>query len=156
MLFIVLATAIFVPNPSLTPGVTRPLTTKTICTTKWGKDKRHVTLAMKKQVFTRYGIPWSVHARYEVDHLVSRELGGDDAIGNLWPQPWTGTWNAHMKDRLENRLHVLVCDGSLELAVAQRVIAADWMAAFQQYVTLKSAGRVAAVRGRARKSRATR
>lgn len=41
----------------------------------------------------------------EVDHLISLELGGANAIENLWPQPFDGKWNAHVKDRLELRLH---------------------------------------------------
>jgi 5-methylcytosine-specific restriction endonuclease McrA len=41
----------------------------------------------------------------EVDHLISRELGGADATDNLWPQPYTQHPGAHEKDRLENQLH---------------------------------------------------
>jgi hypothetical protein len=39
-----------------------------------------------------------------------------------------------MKDRLERRLHVLVCDRALELRDAQEAIARDWIAAYQKYV----------------------
>jgi hypothetical protein len=38
-----------------------------------------------------------------------------------------------VKDALEDRLRELVCDGSLELAVAQREIAANWIAAYRKY-----------------------
>ena len=45
------------PNHMLTPGVARTdLTLKKICTTKWGKDARHVTAAMKRQAFAAYGL----------------------------------------------------------------------------------------------------
>ena len=50
---------------------------------------------------------------HEVDHLVSLELGGSNAIGNLWPEPYAGRWGARTKDVLENRLHELVCSGQL-------------------------------------------
>src|SRR5437016_13783634 len=64
------------PDLRLTPGVYRQnLTQDQICHTKWGLDKRHVTLAMKKQVFAEYGIPYGRHSDFEVDHLISRELG---------------------------------------------------------------------------------
>jgi hypothetical protein len=34
---------------------------------------------------------------------------------------------------LEDRLHQLVCDGSLDLATAQRDIETDWIAAYKKY-----------------------
>jgi hypothetical protein len=48
-----------------------------------------------------------VHGRRcEIDHLISRELGGADDVKNFWPQPYgTHAWNAVLKDRVENRLH---------------------------------------------------
>jgi hypothetical protein len=129
-----------VPNRKLTPGVTRPLSTADVCSTKWGTDERHVSDGMKKAVFEEYGIPWEKHSDYEVDHLVSRELAGDDGkpdpldIRNLWPQAWVGPWNAHMKDRLENRLHKLVCDGTITLRQAQDAIRKDWRKAYLRYI----------------------
>ncbi len=64
------------PDLKITPGVYRKnLSQDQICHTKWGLDKRHVTLSMKKQVFAEYGIPYSRHSEFEVDHLISRELG---------------------------------------------------------------------------------
>jgi len=38
-----------------------------------------------------------------------------------------------VKDRVENRLHALVCAGRVGLAVAQRAIAVDWWAAYRTY-----------------------
>lgn len=122
------------PNLELTPGVTRKLTRDQVCTIKWGKDRRHVTLGMKKQVFAAYGIPWEDHSLYEVDHLISRELGGADDVDNLWPELWTGAHNARMKDRLENNLHRRVCAGEMTLKFAQDAIVTDWVAAYRLYV----------------------
>jgi hypothetical protein len=52
----------------------------------------------------------------------------------LWPQSYTATvWNAHVKDALEDRLRDLVCDGQLDLATAQREIAANWVEAYKKY-----------------------
>lgn len=131
------------PDPALTPGVVRTdLTQDQICRTKWGKDARAVTAAMKAQVFRQYHVPAaalhvSVAGRrrpaFEVDHLISRELGGADDVKNLWPQPYFGAWNAHLKDRLENRLHVEVCAGRLSLAAAQQAIRSDWQGAYSRY-----------------------
>lgn len=90
---------------------------------------------MKRIVFSRYHIDLATRANYEVDHLIPRELGGADDVDNLWPQLWIGSLNAHMKDRLENRLHILVCRGSLSLGDAQHAIALDWPRAYMTYVT---------------------
>jgi len=123
------------PNPDLTPGLTRPLSQETICTTKWGLDRRRVTVAMKREVATAYSVPWERRREYEFDHLIPRSLGGADASLNLWPQPWVGDYGARKKDRLEVRLGKLVCGGALSLDVARDAIVTDWVAAYRMYVT---------------------
>lgn len=65
------------PKPLITPGIVRrDVSGAAVCSTHWGTDRRHVTPAMKQRVFAAYGIPWSQHDRYEVDHLVPRSLRG--------------------------------------------------------------------------------
>lgn len=133
---IILALAI-VPNPKLTPGTTQPITVEVLCATKWGKDARHVTEKMKRDIAAAYSLKRSQVVAYgkgkccEFDHLISRELGGTDDVKNIWVQPWVA---AKRKDRLENRLHVLVCKGELSLPEAQHAIATDWPAAYTKYV----------------------
>jgi hypothetical protein len=122
------------PNRDLTPGVTRPISRTAVCSTRWGLDRRHVTEAMRRQVFAAYGIPYSQHRSYELDHLVPRELGGADDVANLWPQKWTGPYNARQKDRLENALHRAVCAGELSLHDAQESIRRDWLSSYRLWV----------------------
>jgi hypothetical protein len=43
------------PDPAVTKGAVRIQSKTTVCKTKWGKDERHVTAAMKKQVYAKYG-----------------------------------------------------------------------------------------------------
>lgn len=119
MTILLLLAALALPDRVMTPGLVRPLTLETICTTKWGRDRRHVTTAMRRQLFVHYGKRWSTHRNYEVDHLVPRELGGADDLRNLWPQPWP---DARRKDREENRLHKAVCAGTMALPDAQEAI----------------------------------
>jgi hypothetical protein len=135
LLALALSAPVVRPLP-VTPGVVaindktgKPFTGAETCAIKWGKDRRHVTLKMRKHVFAAYGIPYAQHARYEVDHLISRELGGADEEANLWPEPWDGPHGAHAKDRLENALHRAVCAGTLTLLEAQAAIRSDWIAA---------------------------
>ena len=45
-----------IQDSSKTPGAVREeLTQDKICSIQWGKDERHVTDAMKRQVFADYG-----------------------------------------------------------------------------------------------------
>lgn len=119
-----LLVAATLPNPLVTPGVVRPLSLQAVCHTQWGKDRRHVTVAMKRQVAVLYGVKWEDRHLYEFDHLVPRELGGADNVLNLWPEVWV---EAHRKDRLENRLKRLVCSGQMSLKVAQESIRTNWV-----------------------------
>lgn len=120
------------PNPTLTPGATRTVTHHELCTPGSAGKARAVSSATKHQVFVRYHVAPTPGA-YEVDHLISLELGGSNDITNLWPQPYHGRWNAHQKDALENRLHALVCAGTVSLDEAQRAIATDWIAALKKF-----------------------
>jgi hypothetical protein len=125
------------PNPTLTPGEAfAGVGAAQVCTRGWATAHRDVPESEKEQVFRKYGLAWSSRHGYEVDHLISLELGGDNSIRNLWPEindhPRPGYLNT--KDILENRLHDLVCDGQLDLGTAQRSIVTDWWAAYQRYV----------------------
>ena len=120
------------PDPRLTPGDTLGVTKMDICTPGYTKVVRAVP-AVKREVYAAYGRSRRKGVCCEVDHLISLELGGSNRLANLWPAPYDITWNARVKDRLENRLHELVCSGQLELATAQRAIATDWIEAYKRY-----------------------
>jgi hypothetical protein len=72
---------------------------------------------------------------YEEDHLISLELGGaPSAEANLWPEPYNAPEGARVTDQVENKLHALVCSGTITLATEQRAIASNWWVAYQTYV----------------------
>lgn len=128
------------PRPAVTPGRSDPaLTAQVLCAKGFTTTTiRNVPESVKRQVYSTYGV--QNHAGYctgpegcEVDHLISLELGGSNDPSNLWPQPFAGQWNAHDKDKLENRLHQLVCSGQVPLAQAQHDIATNWIQSFTKY-----------------------
>jgi hypothetical protein len=133
------------PNPRLTPGALNPAVDQaniraTICMRGYSKSIRppeEYTERLKRLGVRRYGYSDHRLRDYEEDHLVSLELGGSPTSPrNLWPEPHhvIGGWGSYTKDRLENRLHALVCRGRVPLALAQREIAGDWIAAYKRYV----------------------
>ena len=118
------------PDRRTTPGETVTISTRTLCATRWGKDVRHVTEAMKVAVCQQYAAKGKCPGPdYEIDHLISRELGGADTIKNLWPQPLK---EARLKDTLENFLHRAVCGGAMTLEAAQRGIREDWTQLYRE------------------------
>lgn len=123
------------PDPKLTPGVALNVTKEEVCTPGYSKNARHVSVQTKRQAYLEYGIKTHKSGDYEVDHLISLELGGSNDIKNLWPQSYkTKPWNAHVKDDLENKLHEMVCAGQISMADAQHAIATNWIDAYKKYV----------------------
>lgn len=125
----------FLPDPARTPGDTLAVTARDVCTPGYAKKVRNVPASVKRAAYARYGITHHAPGEYEVDHLISLELGGSNSIRNLWPESYrTQPWNARVKDAVENRLHADVCAGRISLHDAQQAIARDWIAAYRRYV----------------------
>ncbi len=121
-----------IPKNSLTPGETRTVSIGDVCSAA-PREAATVPVSLRQQVFREYGINDKRPNAYEVDYLITPELGGASSIRNLWPQPYSAVWNAHVKDELEDRLHGLVCAGQVDLATAQREISRDWISAYKKY-----------------------
>ncbi len=123
-----------VPDRNLTPGATRAVTIGDVCSIAHEDVVREVPTSMREEIFHEYGIV-NAHAQdYEIDYLIAPGLGGAEDIHNLWPEPYTSTtWNAHVKDDLEERLHQMVCAGKVDLSTAQNDIAINWIAAYKKY-----------------------
>jgi hypothetical protein len=123
-----------VPDSKLTPGDSFAVTSQDLCVPGYTKKVRNVPAEMKREVYEEYGVTSHGSGDYEVDHLIPLELGGSNSIKNLWPESHrTLPWNAQVKDRLEGKLHALVCSGQLDLKTAQQAIAADWIGAYKIY-----------------------
>lgn len=120
------------PDPACTPGAILPDATKDkVCVPGYSGETRNVPDSEKNQVYAEYGIKSHKAGEYEVDHLISLELGGSNEIANLWPEPAEPRPGFHEKDKVENYLHKQVCDGAMSLKDAQYQIAHNWMTVYQ-------------------------
>ncbi|MEQ1898711.1 MAG: zf-HC2 domain-containing protein [Vicinamibacterales bacterium] len=120
------------PVASLTPGAVASLTAAQLCAGT--RPSRMVTETVRRQVLAGYGMEQTPPDTYELDALVTPELGGTTELANLWPQPYhSPVWNAHVKDALEELFAGAVCADQMPLQQAQQEIAADWVAAYQRH-----------------------
>ncbi len=122
-----------IPDARLTPGAVVSSTQESTVCSAAPPQERLISAALGEKVFEEYGIRHPRPRAYEVDYLIDPELGGSNDIRNLWPEPYSTTWNARVKDALENRLHELVCSGRVSLSTAQQEIATNWIAAYKKY-----------------------
>lgn len=120
-------------DSACTPGDIFPNATKDqICTSGYSRSVRDVPISEKDQVYASYGITHHTSGQYEVDHLVSLELGGSNSIANLWPESASPKPGFHEKDQVENYLHDQVCSGAMSLKEAQIEIATNWLAVYNR------------------------
>jgi hypothetical protein len=168
--FSALGASPILPDPRLTPGdFLTNVPVETILRvgytagywrngTNWVSKKDHrkgdvpvrqVTEKSHRECFARYGMlaiynDPKKRSHYEDDHVGSLELGGSNSISNRFPQSYViYRWNAHAKDRLENKMRDLL---RLELAEHghdaatsmlhqfQHEICTNWVSAFKQRV----------------------
>ncbi len=121
------------PDPACTPGAVFPnATAADICTPGYSSKVRNVPTSTKDKVYAEYGITSHDPGQYEVDHLVSLELGGSNSIANLWPEPAEPPPGFHEKDKVEDYLHTQLCDGKLSLQQVQFQIATDWLSVYKK------------------------
>jgi hypothetical protein len=113
-----------------TPGAIFPVTKNDICQSGYARSVRNVPDSEKNQDYAEYGITHHTTGQYEVDHLISLELGGSNDIANLWPEAASPTPGFHEKDKVENYLHDQVCSGAVSLQQAQIEISTNWIAVY--------------------------
>jgi hypothetical protein len=117
------------PDRRCSPGAYYTgLTTGVICSSSFSTSLvRNVSTATKRRVEVEYGLaPRSYGVALEIDHIVPLELGGSNAIANLYPEKLDARPGYRTKDKLENKLHQLVCAGKMRQPAAQQQIAANW------------------------------
>lgn len=134
------------PNPNLTPGAIDPRVTQynlreTVCRpggyTKSVRPPVSYTEPLKRRLIAEYGYSDRRMYDYELDHLIPLSVGGAASDPrNLWPEAHhvVGGWGSYAKDRLELRIHDMLCQGQISLTQAQQAFAGNWINAYRQYV----------------------
>jgi hypothetical protein len=126
------------PDRQCSPGAYySKLTKAVICSPTFHTgDVRYVPDSVKHQVEVEYGLaPKGYDGTLEIDHIVSLEIGGSNDIANLYPEEATlpgGAPGFHVKDKLENKVHDMVCAGQITLRQAQRQIATNWQKLYKK------------------------
>lgn len=139
------------PDPRMTPGSITNVPISALLAHGYTASPgiRRVTPKVHRQVFIQYfGKVPEKPGTYEVDHLISLELGGNNSISNLWPQSYvTMPYNSHVKDKLENYMartlrNTLASQGELaaqtQLSMFQQEIATNWIVAYEKYLGTNS------------------
>jgi hypothetical protein len=130
------------PDANCTPGavdtnITQDNIQSTICVSGYTSTVRpstSYTNKLKAQQIIDYGYADTNMSDYEEDHLISLEIGGSPTDPkNLWPEPYNIPNGARVKDKLENLLHKMVCEGSITLVEAQKEIATNWVSYYDSY-----------------------
>jgi len=94
---------------------------------------RNVPQSEKYAVEAEYGMAQKLYGRtLEIDHIVSLELGGSNDIANLFPERASPAPGYKIKDKLENKLHSLVCSGQMTLSSARVGIATSWQKLYRK------------------------
>jgi hypothetical protein len=121
------------PVAALTPGATIEIDVRDVCDDT-PRPAQEIGAAVRAAVLRSYGMESVPPDQYELDYLITPQLGGAPDARNLWPQRYAArVWHAGVKDQLEDLLPRLVCEGRVDLRTAQREIAGDWVAAYRKY-----------------------
>lgn len=117
-----------IPNSAI-----RTTNLKSICTTLTGTI-RNVPHSMKDKIFIRDNGDLNHRGYYEVDHRIALSSGGSNDISNLTLQSYGGKCNAHDKDKLEVRLHALICNQKIQVSDAQDYLYNHWQDGYKQFI----------------------
>lgn len=113
------------PDRDCTPGaIWKGASKSQLCLPGYSSLVRNVPAKTINDIFSRYKINQSDRSKYEIDHLVSLQLGGSNATSNLWP---LNIKTKDKKDRVENYLKRQICDNKISIKSAQSSIAKNWV-----------------------------
>jgi hypothetical protein len=124
-------------DPHCTPGSHAFVNRHIACTARL-HPRKDPTERQRHAAFRRYGVPYSQHSRYELDHKVPVFLRGRSSAANLWPQRnyrhSHGAFVHNPKDWLETEyVYPHVCSGRMSVAEALRIFEGDWRKTYRRF-----------------------
>ena len=129
------------PSSFQTPGKAAKVNEAQVCSADFSAAAKPAAKWQRDEALTRYG-KRPEDFTGDLDLLIPASLGGTTDPDNLWPQPANGELNAEAKNKLEDKLHELVCtEKKLTLKQAQESIKKDWVKAYRQYVEGQAAAK---------------
>ena len=99
----------------------------TICKPSYVKKiKSQITNETSTKIFAEYSIAKKKRSDYAIDHLVPVDMGGTNALTNLWPIPLKGTATPQRKAVVDAAVRKSMCAGFISLAAAQGLFNISW------------------------------
>ena len=123
------------PDPRCSPGALYSKLTKAVlCSSgfRTSSDPQRARVREVRRGTRVWDGPRALRGTLEIDHIVSLEIGGSNDIANLFPEKAKPSPGYPVKDKLENRLHAMVCANQMTLRTAQQQIAANWQALYKK------------------------
>jgi hypothetical protein len=126
------------PKGKINPDITQDNINENICIPNWTSTVRPNTTytnKLKLKQLTEFNFVDKDPKNYEEDHIISISLAGSvDSPDNLIPQSYIGKCNARIKDKIEVKLHRLICSRKITLQQAQTEISQDWVASYNKRI----------------------
>ena len=121
------------PSKDHTPGKAQKATKEQVCAADFASSVKPAKEGDTLDVYGSYAI--RPDSGRELVQLIPSSLGGTNDKENLWPLANSREFGPAQKKALDDRLHKMVCDGSIELKAAQDALKKNWMDAYKKYVT---------------------
>jgi hypothetical protein len=119
------------PARDLTPGKAMKVTKEQVCTTDFASSVKPVRDGDSLDAYGAYGV--RPDSGRELVQLIPSSLGGTNDKENLWPLPNSREFGPAQKRALDEKLHAMVCAGTIELKIAQEALKKNWMDADKKY-----------------------
>jgi hypothetical protein len=116
-----------------TPGKASRVSKEEVCAPDYASKVKPIKKWQSDQALRAYGL--REDSSREVVRLIPATLGGTNDPENLWPISEAKDFGAPQKKALDEKLHQMVCSGSMELKAAQEEVKKDWVDAYKKHVT---------------------
>jgi hypothetical protein len=116
-----------------TPGKASKVSKEQVCAPDYASQVKPIKKWQSDQALRAYGL--REDSNREVVRLIPATLGGTNDAENLWPISESKDLGAPQKKALDEKLHQMVCSGSIELKAAQEEVKKDWVEAYKKHVT---------------------